>query len=121
MTMDLDLETFLTILYVRVDDLYQQVIAPRLPQGGGPTPALSDSEVLCLGLAAQWRAGVPWRRERGFIRYACKYLRPLFPGLTTQSAFNRRLRRLWGGFILLQQAVAAQLIGPDEFEGMDAG
>jgi hypothetical protein len=118
--MDLDLETFLTILYVRVDDLYQQVIAARMPICGGPLPALSDSEVLCLGLAAQWRSGVAWQSERGFVRYACKYLRPLFPGLTTQSAFNRRLRRLWGGFILLQQAVAGQLIGPDEYEVMDA-
>jgi hypothetical protein len=27
----------------------------------------------------------------------------------TQSAFNRRLRRLWGAFILIQDAVAEQL------------
>jgi hypothetical protein len=118
--MDLDLETFLTTLYVRVDDLYKQVVGPQLPVCGGPAPKLSDSEVLCLGLAAQWRSGVPWRSERGFLRYMVKHLRPLFPGLTSQSAFNRRVRRLWGGFILLQQAVAQQLIGPDEFEVMDA-
>jgi hypothetical protein len=120
MTVDLDLETFLTILYVRVDDLYQQVIAPQMPACGGPTPALSDSEVLCLGLAAQWRSGVQWKTERGFWRYMLKHQRRMFPGLTSQSAFNRRLRRLWGGFILLQPAVAAQWIGPDEYEVMDA-
>jgi len=118
--MDLDLETFLTTLYVRVDDLYQQVIAPQMPAHGGSAPALSDSEVLCLGLAAQWRSGVPWKTERGFLRYGFKHLRPMFPRLTTQSAFNRRLRRLWGAFILMQQAVAAQLIEPDEYEVMDA-
>ena len=28
--------------------------------------------------------------------------------MLTQRAFNRRLRRLWGAFILLQDAVAAQ-------------
>src|SRR5438128_7758478 len=94
--MDLDLETFLTTLYVMVDDLYQTHVRPTMPACGGPPPALSDSEVLCLGLAAQWRSGVPWKSERGFLRYAHKHLRPLFPGLTTQSAFNRRLRRLWG-------------------------
>jgi hypothetical protein len=118
--MDLDLETFLTILYVRVDDWYKTAVRPRMPVCGGPSPRLSDSEVLCLGLAAQWRSGVPWKSERGFGRYAHKHLRHLFPGLTCQSAFNRRLRRLWGGFILLQQAVAQQLLGPDEFEVMDA-
>jgi hypothetical protein len=117
--MDLDLETFLTTLYVRVDDLYWQVVRPRMPACGGPTPCLSDSEVFCLGLAAQWRSGVPWKSERGFLRYACKYLRRLFPGLTSQSAFNRRMRRLWGGFILLQQAVAQELMTAQDCEVMD--
>src|SRR5215213_1058134 len=102
--MDLDLETFLITLYVMVDDLYQQQVRPRMPACGGPAPHLSDSEVLCLGLAAQWRSGVPWKSERGCLRYAHKHWRALFPGLTSQSAFNRRLRRLWGAFLLLQAA-----------------
>lgn len=117
--MAVDLETFLTTLYVRVDDLYRQVVQPQIPAGGGPSPSLSDSEVFCLGLAAQWRSGVPWKSERGFIRYAGKHLRPLFPGLTSQSAFNRRLRRLWGGFILLQQAVAQEMLTAQDCEVMD--
>jgi hypothetical protein len=105
----LDLETFLTTLYVMTDDLYQQQVVPRLPRSGGPEPKLSDSEVLCLALAAQWRRGVPWRSERGFVRYAHQHLRPLFPGMTSQSAFNRRWRRLWGAFILIGEALYAQL------------
>lgn len=92
--MELDLETFLTTLYVLVDDLYRQYVVPRMPRRGGPQAKLSDSEVLCLGLAAQWRAGVPWRNERSFVRYALRHLRYLFPNMTSQSAFNRRLRRL---------------------------
>jgi hypothetical protein len=59
MTMDLDLETFLTALYVIVDDLYQSHIHPMMPASGGPPAEMSDSEVLCLGLASQWRSGVP--------------------------------------------------------------
>lgn len=118
--MELDLETFLTILYVWVDDLYKQVVAPQLPVCGGAGPKLSDSEVLCLGVAAQWRSGVPWQSERGCLRHIRKHWHALFPALISQSAFNRRLRRLWGGFILIQQAVAQQLVGPDEFEVMDA-
>lgn len=117
--MDLDLETFLTTLYDLVDDLYQQHIRPYLPPTGGPEPDLSDSEVLCLGLAAQWRSGVPWKTERGLVRYALKHLRPMFPGMTSQSAFNRRLRRLWGAFVLLQQAVAQHLLTAQDFEVMD--
>ena len=115
---NLDLETFLTALYVIVDDLYQSHIAPRMPAGGGPTAQMSDSEVLCLGLAVQWRSGVPWKSERGIMRYVQRHLRHLFPTVLTQSAFNRRLRRLWGAFILIQDAVAAQLTQGD-YDVMD--
>lgn len=104
--MELDLETFLTTFYVITDDLYATSVRPKLPATGGPVPKLGDSEVLCLGLAAHSRSGVPWKTERGFVRYALKQLRPFFPQMTSQSAFNRRKRRLWGAFILIQQAVA---------------
>jgi len=117
--MDLDLETFLITLYVITDDCYQKVIRPQLPACGGPRPKLCDSEVLCLALAAQWRSGVPWKTERGFVRYALKHWRPFFPGMTSQSAFNRRLRRLWGAFILLQQALSSPFLTADDCEVMD--
>jgi hypothetical protein len=117
--MDLDLETFLTALYVIVDDLYQDHIQPKMPASGGSPAQMSNSEVLCLGLAAQWRSGVPWKSERGILRYVRKHLRYLFPILLDQSAFNRRLRRLWGGFILIQDAVAAMLDQIGDFDVMD--
>jgi hypothetical protein len=117
--MELDLETFLTTLYVMIDDLYVDFVLPKMPETGGPPPKLSDAEVLCLGLAAQWRSGVPWQTERGFVRYALKHLRPFFPGMTSQSAFNRRLRRLWGAYILIQQAIADQLWSGADCEIMD--
>lgn len=107
--MDLDLETFLIALYVMVDDFYQSHIRPQMPACGGPPVQMSDSEGLCLGLAAQWRSGVPWQSERGLRRYVHKHLRPLCPTVRSQSAFNRRLRRLWGACIVLQEAVAAAL------------
>jgi len=116
--MELDLETFLVALYVIVDDFYQSHITPCMPACGGPPAQMSDAEVLCLGLAAQWCSGVPWQSERGILRYVRKHLRHLFPTVLTQSAFNRRLRRLWGGFILLQGAVADQL-GRGAYDVMD--
>jgi len=50
--MDLDLETFLTALYVIVDDLYQSHIHPMMPARGRPPVAMRDSEVLCLALVS---------------------------------------------------------------------
>ena len=42
--MDLDLETFLTALYVTVDDLYQSHIRPLMPASGGPPATASESQ-----------------------------------------------------------------------------
>src|SRR5262249_27985829 len=109
MTMELDLETFLIALYVIVDALSQSDLSPRMPACGGPVAQRSDAAVLCLGLAGQWRSGVPWKSARGILRYVRKPLRHVFPTVLTQRAFNRRLRRLWGAFILIQDAVAVHL------------
>src|SRR5262249_24210528 len=119
MAMDLNLETFLTALYVIVDDVYQRQIRVQMAPCGGPPALMSDSEVLCLGLAAQWRSGVPWQSERGIMRYVRKHLRHLFPTLLTQSAFNRRLRRLWGAFLLIQDVVAEGLRDAGDYDVMD--
>jgi hypothetical protein len=113
MAMELDLDTCLVALYVIVDDVYQSHLTPWMPACGGPPAQMSDSEVLCLGLAAQWRSGVPWKSERGIRRYGRQHLRHLFPTVLTQRAFHRRLRRLWGAFILIQDAVADQLAQGD--------
>jgi hypothetical protein len=119
MAMDLDLATFLTALYVIVDDIYQRHIRSQMPPCGGPPALMSDREVLCLGLAAQWRSGVPWQSERGILRYVRKHLRPLFPLLLTQSAPHRRLRRRWGAFILIQAAVAETLTDAGDYDVLD--
>lgn len=110
----MDLETFFTLLYVFVDDWYKTKVLPHKPKRGGPPPRMSDSEVLTVALAGQWRVGVPWRSERGLVRYIHRHLLPLFPTMLQRSAFNERVRRLWGAFILLQEAAAECLTGPDD-------
>src|SRR2546423_10202873 len=82
-----DVDTFLTAVYVIVDDIVRQLPAPVRP---GPAPALSRSEVVTLALFAQWR---PFGGERAFYRYAELHLRPLFPRLPHRSQYNRLLRR----------------------------
>ena len=107
--MDLDLDTVLLALYVIVDDLSQRPIRPHLPACGGPPAQMRDSEGRCLGLAAQWRSGVPWNSERRLMRYVHKHRCHRFPVGRSQSALHRRLRRLWGAFLLRQDAVATAL------------
>jgi hypothetical protein len=109
----MSLETFLTILYVWVDNWYKQHIGPYRVEKRGCKPSLSDSEVLTLAIMSQWRVGVPWQSERGFVRYMQAYGKGMFPHMLERSAFNLRVRYLWGALVKLQQVVAQELETPD--------
>lgn len=99
----MDLDTFLTTLYVVVDDWYKSEVGQR--RHVGAREQMSDSEVLTVALAGQWRVGVSWRSERGVVRWMQQHGRGWFPRMVGRSAFNRRVRQMWGLFIRLHQAV----------------
>lgn len=84
----IDLETFLTTLYVMIDDFCQSELAPEQPKPG-PQASLSRSEVMTLALFGQW---VQFPSERAFYRYAQQHLRDAFPRLPNRSQFNRQQR-----------------------------
>jgi len=65
-----DTDTFLTILYVMVDDFCKTSLPPE--QHPGRQATLSRSEAVTLALFGQWQ-GVG--SERGFYRYAQRHLR----------------------------------------------
>jgi len=81
-----DVDTFLTTLYVMIDDFCQSHPPKRRP---GPKASLSESEVATLAIFARWdRFG----SERDFYRYARSCLREAFPTLPDRSQFNRLVR-----------------------------
>jgi hypothetical protein len=82
----LDVDTFLTTLYVIVDDFCQSHAPKRKP---GPEASLSASEVITLSIFARWAR---FASERDFYRYAKTNLRDAFPTLPSRSQFNRLLR-----------------------------
>jgi hypothetical protein len=83
-----DEDTFLTTLYVEVDE-FCKACAPVVTQPG-PVPSLYRSEVVTLGIFGQWAR---FRNERDFYRYALRHLRRAFPRLPHYSQFNRLLRQ----------------------------
>lgn len=105
----MDLDTFLTTVYVLVDDWYKATWAKRLARQQGRRARMSDSEVLTVALVGQWRVGVPWQSERGVVRFMQEQGRGWFPQMLGRSGFNQRVRNLWAVFIQLQQAVARWL------------
>ncbi len=117
----MDLDTFFTTLYVLVDDWYKGEIAAHMSRPKAGKRKMSDSEVLTVALAGQWRIGVPWQSERGLVRYLLAHGRGWFPGMLQRSAFNWRVRHLWRALVQLQQKVAALLQNSqDVFECVDS-
>lgn len=84
----MNLDTFLTTLYVMVDDFCQSELEPEKSKCG-PMASLSRSEVITLALFGQW---VQFPSERAFYRYAQHHLREAFPQLPERSQFNRLQR-----------------------------
>lgn len=50
--MQIDMDTFLTTLYVFIDDWYEPEMADQVKRRRGPSPIMSDSEVLTVALEA---------------------------------------------------------------------
>jgi hypothetical protein len=82
----LDVDTFLTALYVITDDFCQSRRPKKRP---GPKASLSESEVLTLSIFGRWSR---FASERDFYRYAKSNLKDAFPTLPNRSQFNRCVR-----------------------------
>jgi hypothetical protein len=80
--------TFLTTLYVMVDECCQSHLPPEVHPG--PPASLSRSAVVTLGLFEQWAC---FPGERAFYRSAQRHLRAAFPTLPPRTQFNRLRRR----------------------------
>ncbi len=85
----MDQDTFLTTLYVMIDDFCQSEGLDEKHRPG-PQASLSCSEVITLALFGQWGQ---FPSERAFYRYAQHHLRTAFPQLPDRSQFNRLLRQ----------------------------
>jgi hypothetical protein len=82
-----DVDTFLTTLYVIVDDFCQS--HPPKHSQPGPDASLSSSEVVTLAIFSRWSR---FSSERDFYRYAMRHLCDAFPTLPDRSQFNRLVR-----------------------------
>jgi hypothetical protein len=110
-----DIDTFLTALYVMIDDFCQSQPSKRHP---GPNASLSESEVVTLAIFARWGR---FSSERDFYRYARSCLRDAFPTLPERSQFNRLVRSQVG---LIEDLIShlATLLGVRErpYEALDS-
>lgn len=108
-----DLATFLTELYVIIDDWDK---TQPVPVRSGPRPYLSRSEVLTLAVLGQW-AG--FGSERAYWRFAEQHLRSFFPRLPCREQFNRAQRRQQSALAQLALWLGQQWTTPPVFEVLD--
>jgi len=114
--MGLDPDTFLTTLYVVVDDACKT--HPAASGRCGRPASLAPSEVVTLALYGQWAR---FTSERDFYRYADRHLRPAFPGLPDRSQLNRLIRAEYPTIVALGHHLAAACgVGTVAYETLDA-
>jgi hypothetical protein len=111
-----DMDTFLTILYVMADDFCKASLPPE--HHPGPQAMLSRSEVVTLAMFGQWQG---FGSERGFYRYAQRHLRAAFPQLPAREQFNRQMRHQHAAlvtfFLHLGHLLAAQRCAYEALDG----
>ena len=100
----LDADTFLTTLYVGIDDFCKAELPPELHPG--PAAALSRSEVLTLAIFGQWQG---FGSERGFYRHARRHWRAAFPTLPAREQFNRQLRQHYDALVAFMLYLSRRL------------
>ena len=104
-----DPETFLTELYVLVDEYCKA--QPPTPPRPGPAPALAPSEVVTLAIYGQW---MRFGSETAFYGYLWRELRPLFPTLPSHAQFNRAVRAHHAAIAAVALALGRALAVGDE-------
>lgn len=104
-------------VFVAVDDLYRQVVAPY-DHRPGPRSAFSDSEVITVTLLAEL---LGLDTETGFLAYLDRHHRALFPRLPERSRFNRRRRQLTAATNRIRAALMEWVFGRLEPEERDLG
>ncbi len=81
--MDANLDTLLTALYVKIDDMLAKDRRPGHPV------RLSPSELVCLAVA---QAMLGYHSEARWLRFCYCHLRGMFPFVPGQPGYNKRLR-----------------------------
>jgi hypothetical protein len=87
----IDMETLITVIFVIVDDWYQEQGVKLLAGKQGCKAVFSDSELMTLVLCMDI---IPFPSERQFYRFIRANYLTLFPYLIDRSQFNRRTRSL---------------------------
>ena len=96
-------EDFILVVYVIIDDLYQQYVPSEVANRNNISEAkLSDSEIITISICGEL-AGID--SENAWYSFIKRNYRHLFPKLCSRSRFNRIRRALMQTTELLRQKI----------------
>src|SRR5688572_30437152 len=108
---ELSWEETITRWYVLIDDAYQLGLKHKriAARWSGPVPAVSDSEIITLGVVIE--TYFQGHEELGYA-FIQQYLRGLFPRLLDLDRFNVRRRGLVSEVEVIRQSLRDQKLDP---------
>ena len=108
-----DLKDLITIIFVLIDDLYQEIVADEIKHRLNWDKAIiSDSEVITIAVIGEIMS---FDSENAWVRYVGKNLRDLFPRMCERSRFNRLRRNLISVTNQIRVALGAKLDFTDSY------
>lgn len=88
-----DLKDFITVIFVIVDDIYQEVTPTYIKNRRNSNYSImSDSEIITVSLAGELMS---IDSENAWVGYCKKNLKELFPSFCSRTRFNRTRRALY--------------------------
>lgn len=95
--------------HVLIDDGINEGMV-QIPRRPGPSPACTDAEIITI---APVRHLLGRRSEAGFLAEIRREWPALFPSLPHPSEVDRRIRRLYGAYEQIRQALLTTIVADD--------
>lgn len=87
-----DLKDFITVIYILIDDIYQEIIPTYIKERRNIKDAiLSDSEIITISIVGKL---LTIDSEKAWLGFCRRNLRDLFPKFCDRTRFNRTRRAL---------------------------
>lgn len=98
-----DLKDFITVIFVIVDDIYQEVTPAYIKnRKNSKNSIMNDSEIITLSLSGELMS---IDSEKAWLGYCKRNLKELFPSFCSRTRFNRTRRALYRTIELIRHSL----------------
>ncbi|WP_353097795.1 IS982 family transposase, partial [Tissierella praeacuta] len=107
-----DLKDFITVIYILIDDIYQEIIPTHIKERRNIKDAiLSDSEIITISIVGEL---LTIDSEKAWLGFCRNNLKDLFPKFCERTRFNRTRKALHAVIDEIRKQLACILVYPNE-------